>query len=81
MTRGNNMARIYNFEKHNWDDVRNIITDEKHLNAYNSILVEFKELYAISRTGKCDDMAVYNRLDQLQEFLDSYRKYYKNKTP
>ena len=75
------MARIYNYEKHNWDGVRDTITDVKHLNAYNSILVEFKELYALTRTGKCDDMAVYNRLDQLQEFLDSYRRHYKNKTP
>lgn len=71
------MGRIYNFEKHDWDGVRNTITDIEHLSAYDSILVEFKDLYAISRTGKCNDMNVFNRLDQLQDFLDGYRKHYK----
>lgn len=46
---------IYNFEKHDWDEVQSTITDVKHLEAYKSILVEFKSLYAITRKGNCDD--------------------------
>lgn len=68
---------IYNFEKHDWDEVQSTITDLKHLEAYKSILVEFKSLYAITRKGNCDDQKVYDRLDELQMFLDSYRKAYK----
>lgn len=77
------MARIYNFEKNDWDKVADTITDEKHLAHYNEILNEFKRLYAITKTGNCHDNKVYDRLDDLQIFLDSYRKAYRGdyKTP
>lgn len=71
------MARIYNFKKHDWDSVRNTITDEKHLRAYDSILIEFKRLYELHRSTKWPEQASYERLDELQFHLDTYRKAYK----
>jgi hypothetical protein len=68
---------IHNFEKHDWDEVQSTITDVNHLEAYKSILIEFKSLYTVTRAGNCDDQKVYDRLDELQMFLDSYRKAYK----
>lgn len=71
------MARIYNFKKHDWDSVRNTITDEKHLRAYDSILIEFKRLYELHRSTNWPEQASYERLDELQFHLDTYRKAYK----
>lgn len=71
------MARIYNFKKYDWDGVRSTITDEKHLRAYNSILLEFKRLYEAHVSTDWPDQASFDKLDELQFHLNSYRKAYK----
>lgn len=71
------MCRIYNFQKHDWDGVRTTITDENHLRAYDSILIEFKRLYAVLRSTDWAEQNLYDTLDQMQFDLDNYRKAYK----
>ena len=71
------MTKIYNFKKYNWDDVSNTITDEKHLRAYNSLLLEFKRLYEAHIGTNWPNQASFDKLEELQFHLDSYRKAYK----
>lgn len=69
--------KIYNFEKYDWDSVQNTITDEKHLRAFNSILIEFKRLYEHHKGTNWPEQSSYDKLDELQQHLDNYRKAYK----
>jgi len=73
----NQMTKIYNFKKYNWDNVRSTITDERHLRAFNSIFIEFERLYELHKANDWPDQSSYDKLDELQLHLDNYRKAYK----